>query len=145
MARDCSFIFVGERRSQLARRMGVRWEDGRLAAKQLFDALRACDVDPTACLFLNLFHESRGVVRQGVVRRLRSATSPVVALGLRVAAELSRHGVPHVRMTHPAARGVIRRKAHYAAHVRAVLLGQAGPQAVPGGTGGTFDRADGDA
>lgn len=34
-------VFVGERRSPAAIRMGVRWPDGRLAAKQLFDALRA--------------------------------------------------------------------------------------------------------
>lgn len=31
-----NLMFVGERRSQSAIRMDVPWEDGRLAAKQLF-------------------------------------------------------------------------------------------------------------
>jgi len=39
-------LFVGEKRSDTAKRMGVTWEDGRLATKQLFDALRDNGVDP---------------------------------------------------------------------------------------------------
>lgn len=37
------FLFVGERPSPKAATMGVTWRDGRLAAKQLFDALVASD------------------------------------------------------------------------------------------------------
>ena len=47
------FIFVGERRSRRARAMGVRWEDGHLAAKTLFDALRASGIDPVAQAYIN--------------------------------------------------------------------------------------------
>ena len=44
------FIFVGERRSERARVIGVRWEHGHLAAKTLFDALRACGINSEAQL-----------------------------------------------------------------------------------------------
>jgi hypothetical protein len=42
------YIFVGERCSRRARVMGVHWKSGPLAAKTLFDALRACGIDPEA-------------------------------------------------------------------------------------------------
>lgn len=48
-----NLMFVGERRSQSAIRMGVHWEDGRLAAKQLFDALLALGIDPQRCEFVH--------------------------------------------------------------------------------------------
>src|SRR2546428_7453216 len=48
-----SLLFVDERRSPAAIRMDVRWQDGRLAAKQLFDALSGVGIDPGKCQFLN--------------------------------------------------------------------------------------------
>jgi hypothetical protein len=47
-----------------------------------------------------------------------------VALGLKVAAAMSRRGIGHPRLVHPAACGRIRGKETYAAHVREVLLGR---------------------
>ena len=46
------FVFVGEKRSARAIRLGVRWEDGRLSGKTLFEALRAAGTDPAAHLYL---------------------------------------------------------------------------------------------
>ena len=118
------FIFVGERRSRRARVMGVRWESGHLAAKTLFDALRACGIDPQAQTYTNLYDERCVRLRpcQGVLRRLQRQClgRRIVALGIRVRAELSRQGIPHLAVVHPAARGTIRRRALYQAHVRSV-------------------------
>lgn len=111
-------LFVGERRSALARRMGVRWEDGRLAAKQLFDALRVAGVDPTRCAFCNIVEAGA----LGKLARARREGVPVVAMGRVVQAHLRRHGLPFHAMIHPAARGSIRRKGAYAAHVLGVLV-----------------------
>lgn len=112
-------IFVGERRSPLARRRGWRWEDGRLAAKQLFDALRAIGIDPTRQEFVNAFEP-------GSAKRLRSywaMTRKPVVVGMGQLAQewLIRRGIPHLPIVHPAARGAIRKKELYIEHVRSVL------------------------
>jgi hypothetical protein len=46
------FIVAGERRSRRAREMGVRWNDGHLATKSLFDALRASGIDPEGQIYI---------------------------------------------------------------------------------------------
>jgi len=127
------FLFVGERRSATALARGVTWVDGRLCGSTLHRALRAAGIDPHAdCLFLNLFRDDdpadwtpkRGVLAAARIWR-QSAGGPVVALGARVARVLERAGVEHVRLTHPAARGSIRKTERYQAHVAAVLGGAA--------------------
>lgn len=62
---------------------------------------------------------------QGVLRRLKreSLDRRIVAMGVRVRTTLQRHGIPHLAVVHPAARGTIRRRACYQAHVRSVLEG----------------------
>lgn len=40
------FLFIGEKRSDRAISMKVRWEDGCLAASTLFKALLACGMLP---------------------------------------------------------------------------------------------------
>ena len=107
-------LFVGEERSATAKKMGVYWEDGNLAAKTLFDACRAHRVDPLKHEFTNLFE-------RGGKRDVREWRGPVVAMGRKVQAELTRMGIEHTPMVHPAARGKIRLKANYAAHVGEVL------------------------
>lgn len=131
------FVFVGERRSRRAAEMGVCLIDGRLAGKTLHDALRAAGLAPERSVFLNLFHDTPGDARHcdnalQAVRSLAAAGAVVVGLGRRVQAALSRAGVDHVALTHPAARGAIRARASYQRHVREVL-GVAAPatQAAP--------------
>ena len=111
-------VFVGERRSKKAEAMGVTWTDGRLAAKQLFDALKACGVDPVQHEYANVFE--RGTVPYlAVAARLHDFR--VIAMGRKAQSKLTQHQIPFTALIHPAARGAIRRKAAYAAHVRAVL------------------------
>jgi len=107
-------LFVGEKRSELAKKMGVRWEDGRLAAKQLFDALEACGVDPKDCLFANWFQSNKRAF-------IRSYDGPVFAMGKIVQAALEREGIDHIPIVHPAARGEIRKKERYRNHIRKAL------------------------
>lgn len=127
------YIFVGERRSEKAQRMGVFWEHGRLAAKTLHEALRAIGIEPRACVFFNLYEDAPndapfelreqalGLLRKWTTRGRRADRPVVVALGRRVRRELADAGIPHVRLTHPAARGAIRKTERYRAHVAEVL------------------------
>lgn len=106
-------IFVGECRS--------------LAAKPLFEALSAMGVDPTKHEYLNLWTDAVvPVVPWQRVSALRSHVDRgrvIVALGKRVSAELARRGIQHVALVHPAARGAIRKRERYHAHVADKLGG----------------------
>jgi hypothetical protein len=112
------FLFVGEERSELAKTRNVRWEDGALAAKQLFDALRSCGIDPEQQQFTNLFE--RGGVSK--ILAARAAGMRIVGTGKKVQLDLDRRRISHLALTHPAARGRIRRKDRYTNHVREALL-----------------------
>lgn len=118
-----TFIFVGERPSATARRRQWTWRHGRLAARTLFDALRAAGLEPLAQRYTNLFDDGMDV-KYAVVWRLRRevrAGCVIVALGKRVSIALERAGIGHTPMVHPAARGVIRKRERYHEHVRACL------------------------
>lgn len=110
-------LFVGERRSSTAIRMGVRWKDGRLAAKQLFDALKHCGISPNSCQFVNWWE--RGTHQ--VVKHQAAKGVTVVAMGRKVQRELLARDIPHLFIFHPAARGAIRLKARYFDHVKSIL------------------------
>lgn len=121
-----NLIFIGECRSPTAQRKGWTWKDGRLAAKPLFEALAAMGVDPSEQRYYNLFHDptarhpDRRTVNVALVvdlRALRGRGFTLVALGARVSAELARRDVDHVAIVHPAARGRIRKRERYIAHV----------------------------
>lgn len=120
-------LFVGECRSLTAKRKGWTWKDGRLAAKPLFEALEAMGVDPKAHDYLNLFRdpavfttETKPQIAFNVIPRIKARISDgaiVVALGKRVSGELAKRGLVHVALVHPAARGAIRKRERYHAHV----------------------------
>ena len=121
-------VFVGERRSHRAARMGVSLQDGRLAARTLHDALRAAHVDPAAAVYFNLFHDDPADRRPcenavQAIRSLAAAGALIVALGRHVQAGLRAAGVPFVPLTHPAARGAIRARSVYQQHLRDALAG----------------------
>lgn len=120
------FLFVGERRSPRAISMGVRWEDGHLAARTLHAALSVAGVALSDCRFINLFDDSTGALDQQNVAAIHSALAAgmqVIALGRLVQNSLRQLGIPHVEMVHPAARGAIRARERYQAHVADVLQG----------------------
>lgn len=127
-----SLLFVGECRSLTAQRKNWTWEDGRLAAKPLFEALRAMGVDPSAHEYVNLWTDSGSgttaksspKILGSTIRRIMALGDDphiVIALGKRVSHELSRRGIVHVALVHPAARGAIRKRERYHAHVAEML------------------------
>ncbi len=127
---NARYLFVGERRSPTAIRLNVTWRDGRLAAKTLFAALCACGIEPADQEYVNLWHddqtcwrEDRAALALVADRERRGVT--VVALGRLVSARLSAAGISHRTLIHPAARGAIRRRDRYQAHVRDTLTGVA--------------------
>lgn len=109
------FLFVGEKRSNLAIKMKVTWKDGNLAAKQLFDALNHCGIDPKQQEFVNLFE-------RGGKKRVREYKGRIVAMGNKVSNGLLKMRIPHIKIVHPAARGKIRTKSLYCNHVKDNLL-----------------------
>lgn len=126
-------LFVGECRSLTAQRKGWTWSDGRLAAKPLFEALQAMGVDPSAHGYLNLWTDNMAGTTMGdrhpgilgdTIKRIKvglNCGAIVVALGKRVSFELARRGIVHVALVHPAARGAIRKRERYHAHVAETL------------------------
>lgn len=128
-------MFVGECRSLTAQRKGWTWADGRLAAKPLFEALAAMGVDPSKHEYANLWTDNAsgttyGDLKPGImgttIGRIKARIkqgSIIVALGKRVSHELARRGIVHVALVHPAARGAIRKRERYHAHVKAQLGG----------------------
>ncbi len=118
-----TYLFVGEKPSATALTRGWIWEDGRLAAKQLFDALRLCNIEPAHQHYGNWFQWDllERINKRNQARRLNLIT---VALGRKVDAAMNAFDFPHLRLVHPAARGKIRKKEAYAEHVRLVLLGK---------------------
>lgn len=119
-------LFVGECRSLTAKRMNWTWKDGRLAAKPLFEALRAMGVDPAAHQYVNLWTDADPPfippTRTGWLRmRVERDGVTIVALGKKVSTELSKRGIDHVALVRPAARGKIRKRERYHEHVKATL------------------------
>ena len=121
------YVFVGERPSARALATGATWQNGRLAACTLHAALRDLGLDPAEQRYLNLFPDdpARREPDAARLRRLRgwlARTRPVVVgMGRLVQRELTRAGIAHLALTHPAARGAVRARARYRAHVAEVL------------------------
>jgi hypothetical protein len=106
-------LFVGEERSDKAKQMGVRWEDGRLAAKQLFDALEPLNINPRKCTFCNYFEDSKRVIK--------TWKGFIIGMGRKVQRALTKDGIEHIPIIHPAARGKIRSKRKYQQHIKTQL------------------------
>lgn len=116
------FLFVGERRSAKAIRMGVTWLDRRLCSKNLHEALEEIGIDPKQCKFSNIFEDEKDFddVNLLALRSIRDLADDyqVVALGRKVESVLLRHHIAHIAVIHPAARGTIRKRENYIAHLR---------------------------
>ena len=125
------YIFVGERQSPKAFAIGATWQNGRMAARTLHNALRAVGLDPNAQEYVNLWQEPGLGAPQAspcprVLAHLRALAGRqdvcVVAMGALVQQALTQARVPFLPMVHPAARGRIRRRERFIAHVRATLF-----------------------
>ena len=124
------FLFVGERPSDRAVRMGVTWSDGALAGATLFDALRNLGMDPSQQSYRNLYTSPvRGAVTDRVdereavceIKRAQERGLTIVGMGRIVQRVLTREGIPHLQLRHPAARGRERLRTRYHIHARDVL------------------------
>ena len=81
---DKQVLFIGEEKSPTAIRKGWSWEDGRLAAKQLFDGLKGAEdiikVNPKECKFVNLFEEDGKALAKS--RKVKPATFQPLLMGI---------------------------------------------------------------
>ena len=111
------YLFVGEQRSSRAKELNVYLQDGALAAAPLFDALRACGIDPLACRFTNWFERGG----KTAVKQARKEGMTIVGMGRKVQRALESRRIPHVPIIHPAARGKIRKRENYIAHIEEAL------------------------
>lgn len=121
------FVFVGERRSNRAKQMGVKWGDNALCSKTLCDALRFSGIDPATQIFLNLFRDGQLglIVNPRSLRHIKNNVkrgSIIVGMGRNVQRVLDAAGIQHLKLIHPAARGSIRRTQLYKMHVLNVLM-----------------------
>lgn len=120
------YLFIGEKRSDLAIKRNVRWRDGKLAAKPLFTALEAMGLDPQEQKYMNLFEPlgEQGILHSShdywIIACAVAGFIPV-AMGRKVEGELKRRNIDHLFIYHPATRGIIRTTAMYNNHVRKQL------------------------
>lgn len=117
-----TYLFIGEKRSNKAIAMSVTWESEALAAIPLFEALRKCGIDPRKQVFRNAYKDGDGLaICEQTMRLAQQGRFNVVALGQIAHNALVLHGIEHLVLTHPAARGKIRKRARYIQHVKRIL------------------------
>lgn len=119
------YLFVGEKRSSKAIASGWSWQDGRLAGKTLLDALEACGLSRTVRRFriVNAFYDDghENTECRDLARQLAAERWIIIGMGDWAQRALTFWGIPYRAMIHPAARGAIRKRERYHAHVAAVL------------------------
>ena len=104
------YLFVGERRSELAIKMGVTWVDKRLAAAQLVRAVEPIGIKWSECEFCNVFEDD--------IKVIKDFKGIVIGMGRKVEKELKKNKIPHEFIYHPATRGKIRKIENYQLHVK---------------------------
>ena len=104
------YLFVGEQRSELTKKMNVTWKDKHLAAAPLYRALKEIGICWNDCAFLNVFEDD--------ICDIKSFNGIVIAMGRTVEKELKKHQISHLFIYHPATRGSVRKTENYNNHVR---------------------------
>jgi hypothetical protein len=104
------YLFVGEKRSEMAKKMNVTWVDRRLCAGHLSKALDNLGIDWNECAFINVFEDD--------IQDIKVFKGVVIAMGRRVERELKKHQIEHEFIYHPATRGTIRIIENYKQHVK---------------------------
>ena len=104
------YLFVGEKRSETAKKMNVTWVNKRLCAGHLSKAVESLGIDWNECEFLNVFEDD--------ICDIKSFKGVVIAMGRKVERELKRHQIEHEFIYHPATRGSVRIIENYKQHVR---------------------------
>jgi len=113
-------LFVGEKRSPKARKMGVTWKDGRLSGKHLLTAIERANLDIANCDFMNVYREilDRDVVNKNALAIINNFDGVVVAMGRKVERVLKNASIEHEFIYHPATRGEVRNIDKYCEHFR---------------------------
>jgi hypothetical protein len=113
-------LFVGEKRSPMARKMGVTWKDGRLSGKHLMSAIKHAKLDVANCDFKNVFREilAEDIVNKTAVREIKRFSGVVVAMGRKVERVLINNDIEHSFIYHPATRGEVRNIDKYCNHFK---------------------------
>ena len=113
------FLFVGEERSQSAKKKGYSWDnvptEGAFCAKKLFTALRNAGIELMDHSFTNIFDD------EGNPQEIYPDGKIVVAMGSKVQRELTKRRVPFIPIVHFAARGVWCRQEEYNKHIERSL------------------------
>jgi len=111
-------LFVGEKRSPKARKMGVTWKDGRLSGKHLLTAIERANLDIANCDFMNVYREilDRDVVNKNALAIINNFDGVVVAMGRKVERVLKNASIEHEFIYHPATRGEVRNIDKYCEH-----------------------------
>ena len=104
------YLFVGEERSETAKRMNVTWVDKRLAAVHLSKAVEFIGIDWNECAFKNVFEDK--------IEDIMSFKGVIIAMGRKVERELKKHQIEHEFIYHPATRGKVRIIENYKNHVK---------------------------
>jgi hypothetical protein len=104
------YLFVGEKRSELAKKMNVTWVDRRLAAAHLSKAVENLGINWDECAFLNVFEDK--------IEDILSFKGVIIAMGRKVERELKKHQIEHEFIYHPATRGSVRNIERYKNHVK---------------------------
>jgi len=104
------YLFVGEERSETAKRMNVTWVDKRLCAGHLFKALDFIGIDWNDCDFKNVYEDS--------IDEIRNFNGIIIGMGRKVEKELKKFGIQHEFIYHPATRGTVRKIENYKNHVK---------------------------
>lgn len=120
---------MGENRSKTAQEKGWSWQEcqrtgiPRLAAKPLWEALTEMNISPSEQIFFNLWDDEWQLNKfiPEILTEMAEDGEIIVALGQKVHNELTKQGIPHREMIHPAARGKIRKTSLFRKHVREVL------------------------
>lgn len=122
-----NYVFVGERRSATAIKRSWHWTDRRLCASTLLRILEELGVDhKNDCLFLNAY-DDKGRPQYDNLREIHNRGVEgwvVIGMGRTVQKILTNEGITHRQMTHPAARGTIRKHENYKLHVKDVLFAE---------------------
>jgi hypothetical protein len=113
------FLFVGEKRSELAKRNGYTWQNvpdmSGHCSRKLFIALRNAGIEPREHDFTNAWNDD------GSVREINPKGRIVIAMGLTVQQELAKRGISFIPIVHPAARGIWCRQEEYNQMIRESL------------------------
>lgn len=121
------YYFIGEKRSEQAIKNNWHWEDNVSTAKFLLDCLKEVGITQKDIKFYNLWLDDGrldSILLDGLCYMSNNLPQCiVVGMGNIVCNKLDEEEVKHIKIIHPAARGKIRKKENYIAHLRENLAG----------------------